>query len=1850
MASTTPAPSIQDPASQDSASTDSASTDSASQEPGIRDSASTARDSGAITLSLTATPVLSYALAHNRINVVGRVGVDNRGPALRAAVLRLEVISAGDTLGTVRDLLVDLAAERTATFTDVALTVDPAMMLRVEEQRPATIRASLLVDGVTVAVADEPILLLAAQQWIAQPVDLALEMLSAHVLPNHPEVTALLTEAAALLEARTGSAVMPGYQAGPERVDQVVEAIFVAMRARGIRYATPPASWTDEGQKVRTPGEVLGTAGLPGTAVGSCLDTVLVMAAALEQAGLHPLLWLVTGHAFLGYWREEETLGAPALTDVAEVINLIDLDLIRLVETSQVTDQSAGSPVTFAQAQRSPYTQWLGDLGQVVGVVDVVQARRTHILPLPARSVGDDGTVVVTEYRPALPGSPAATAATTATADTTAADAAPADPAIAASPAPAAPATDDNAAPATPPRISQWKNALLDLSLRNRLINFTERGALALTVPDQHLAGVEDLVSGGTGLTLLPSDRMSSTQHERGIRFGRDLPADQLATLLADKHAVYADVTDAAYATRLRALAYKARTVVQETGANNLYLAFGSLVWTVNDRELRSPLVLVPVLLEPAGRGGDYRVRLDESGASTPNYCLLEKLRQQHGLSIPGLAAPADDAAGIDLAAAFRATREAVLAAGLPYRVEETLDLSILQFAKFRLWKDLDENWQTLAENSLVNHLVHTPTQPFVDPVPVPEPADLDALGAECPVPGDSSQLAAVAEAINQRTFVLEGPPGTGKSQTITNLLTRAVAEGKKVLFVAEKRAALQVVQARLDEVGMGPFALDLHDKASKPAAVRAQIRQALEHQVSVDGQGLKNDLEVLSTARRALARYTDRLHQQNGAGLSFYSARTAELTADDDVRALPVPADLPARITADEIDELRRLLRDLTDVSEPARPRPQHPWAFITTAPATPLDLDAVSRAVLEFDQALAALPQAGGSDSALDAVAAVVAAATSTTEFVTLSGLAAADRVPLATLDGTQSPAWIAAADAADQAMTAFSQAEHPALTVLKPTALNLDTAALHADAQAADASGFFGRRRRRAAVLARLATVLRPGAKAPLATLSTLTGQLADSRAQLDSVRARVRAVAGVCSDGVNIDGVNIDGVSIDDGWNPLTAGPTGTGRDEVATRLAWLRWAGSVVAAGHGELGDDFVLALRAYLDSNTEPDAALAAAINRAMLALQAVMTATGTGPGAIAAWAADGGLVAVWSRGAEERDAQAPGIPTLSRWLTLLEHLEPLRRLGLSSAHTAMLRGEIDTDDAGLAFEKSLALASLAERGQATALDQFDAPAQNRSVTRFTTSSGAVRRHLPSYIPFTVLQRRTIGAPGADSAARLGLLSRQLDRQRGGMGVRELMHEFGDLITDILPCMLMSPESVARFFPAQAGLFDIVVFDEASQVRVADAVGAMGRARSVVVVGDSKQMPPTSFAESAIGAGDEEGETLEFVRDEESILSECVQAAVPSKWLSWHYRSQDESLIAFSNRAYYRDRLSSFPAPHHGTGTGTGTGTDGSGADAGAAAGTAGFGVSLRRVNGTFLRSGTGKSLRTNPVEAEAIVEEIVARFAALPDGVPSIGVITFNVQQRALIEGSLRDSGDDRIVQALDSDRDGLFVKNLENVQGDERDTILFSTAFSADASGRLPLNFGPLNLPGGERRLNVAITRARRQVIVFSSFAPADLRAEETVSAGVKDLRAYLDLAAGGASELASPLRQAGALDRHREQIGDALRERGYTVRTDVGLSDFRVDLSVATSDAPDSPVMAVLLDGPDWAARRTVSDRDGLPVEVLSGLMGWPAVERIWLPEWLADQTVVLDRLTERLTALEASRQAHAQAREL
>ncbi|MEN3268697.1 MAG: hypothetical protein V7646_5591 [Pseudonocardia sp.] len=1705
---------------------------------------------------------LSYAMAHNRVPFINAIHLKDNGGDVTGAQVEVAVTDDEGAVSHPFVQVVDLRSGATTILRDVGVQLNPAALLQVQDPRPATVSVSVSAEGQLLGKSEQPVTLLAGNQWLAaEPLGLSFELLSSFVLPNDPAIVRLLDDAAEVLKAATGSPSMEGYQAGPDRADAIVAAIWQATQDRAIRYAEPPASWALAGQKVRTPADVLEGR------VGTCLDTTVVLAAALEQAGIRPLLWVIEGHAFLGYWRQESALDGTALPGGPEVINEVDLGRMQLVETTKVTKQEQVVPFEEACRLARPH---LRDPERVLAVIDVWAARRAGIIPLPVRRQSADGVQVV-EYQPAVHS--------------------PKELVIRHEGQPA-PVNESTPVPA---RVQRWKNNLLDLSLRNRLINYTSRAGVRVRVPDGRLGQLEDLIHARRPVALRPLDQVEGIDTARGARDGWDLPEERLADQLAENQAVYTDVASQGYLTRMRNLAYKARTIQEESGANNLYLALGSLVWMLDGRELRSPLILVPVNLTTRARGQLYRLELDESGGSTPNYCLLEKLRQVHGLTIPALANPSEDMSGIDLDAALQATREAIAEKGIPARVEPTADLSILQFAKFRLWKDLDEHWERLSQNAMVRHLIESPTDPFEDPVPPKDgEVDLDALDAACPVPADASQLAAVAEATAGRTFVLEGPPGTGKSQTITNLLTRAVAEGKRVLFVAEKRAALDVVSSRLDAVGMGPFSLDLHDTASKPTVVRAQIKQALDHAVDVDLQGLSARAEELRSSRRTLARYSQRLHDENPAGLSYYSARTSLLTLGTDGPVLPVP--VSALSGQEVVERVRQTLRHLPDVADLAQPAPDHPWGFVALTDPSQPQIEAVLEASAEVDATVALLPVQGQLHDLLRTVR-------TPADLGILATLIGAP-VSLDVLDSTRSSAWAEAGQSLTREVAAFVAAAHPGLDVATPAALEMPLADIHAQAQAAETSSFFGRGKRRKAVLARLQPGLRPDAKVSHRDVLTLTTALVQ-------VQGAVRGLAGRAG--------GIAGLSVPDAWNPFRE----EGQQLLQRQMEWLSWAGRAVDTSTEER--PFTSALRDWLRSGNRVDETQARAMGTADAAFRRLAEVSDSSAEAMTRWSADDGLLIRWTATSPRRRLET-ATQSLRRWCAFARELKSLRTEGLDAAADALAVGEVQADDAVRAFDRGLAVTSLDERRAATGLDGFDAQGHDRVVRRFTDSVHEVRGHMTTAIPAQVIESRPFKASTA--RGQVGELQRELAKQRRGLGVRALMQKYGDLITQVMPCVLVSPDSVARFFPVGSQPFDLVVFDEASQIRVADAIGAMGRAKSVVVVGDSKQMPPTTFAEPRAGSDDELAEEETVVEDEESILTEAVLARVPRHWLTWHYRSQDESLIAFSNAHYYESKLSSFPAPTH------------SSADRLAI----GVGVSLVRVDGTFRRSGAGKLLRTNPEEADAIFAEITRRFDESPHQTPSLGVVTFNQQQRAYIEAMIRDSQEDRIIEALDgTNGEGLFVKNLENVQGDERDVILFSTAFSVNDKGVLPLNFGPLTRAGGERRLNVAVTRARKQVILFSSFDPAQIRAEETQSVGIRHLRAYMELAAHGAAALDGTARPRSLPDRHRDEIGTRLRQRGLVVETDVGLSDFRVDLTLAAPDRPQEPLVAVLLDGPGWAARRTVGDRDGLPVEVLGRLMKWPAVERVWMPSWVAEPDGLADQLLQVVGAAKAGRLA-------
>lgn len=1706
---------------------------------------------------------VNYALVHNRVSPVAAVKLVNNGDeSVTDVTLTVELDTPpalADTpvaspleirVGTVEGLAsLDIPAHR------LSWRLNPAPFVTLDEAILSGIHLTVSVGSEAhgdIVRDSSDIRLLTAEEWWALSIP---ESLAAFVRPNDPAVLDLLRDASELLEQRTGSPALEGYQSGPQRIHHIAEAIYDAMAARRITYVEAPSSFEGTGQRIRTHAEVLGGRR------GNCLDLACTFAAALEQAGVHPVLAVVEGHAFAGYLTEETELPAVALTERAAVVTVTDADVFDAVETAAVCARE--TPVTFDEARGLVRRWWRADIEKVDYLLDVSAAHR-RVRPLPSIRVEGGVRVVevVHERREA--------------------------------PLRRVPVTrgQDRRDEVVPVRVERWQRALLDMTYMNPLLKLKKASSTAIHVPAESLPRLEDKIASGHQIELAPHDELAAIHRAQGARTAADVDADALRRIMDEEDTLFVALRQREYASRLRTMQRKARTSLEETGTDNLYLALGTLEWTEGTREGRAPLFLAPVRLAGGKGGSRFTIELDETRSMEPNYCLVEKLRVTWGLEIPELTDPGEDEAGIDVDNALAAVRSALLRAKrTDFHVEETAHLALLQFSTLEMWRDLRDNWPRFMERPVVKHLVETPGQPFIDGIEPPAPDETAEATTYLPIPADGSQIEAVRWAAAGKSFILEGPPGTGKSQTITNLIAHCLAEGKKVLFVAEKQAALDVVKKRLDSVGLGALSLDLHGKNQTVNAVREQIREALDLQVpaSSSWETMRSSYRTLV---ESLARYPHHLHEIGPADMSAWDARQVLLELEEvATTADPTSFDVPRGLVMGQValTDLYEAARDLGNALLDLGISPdQSAWRLAGPTDPASLDRQAVGRALDEL--------RAADQDLTHPAVRAATALARTSDGLRAVAGWLDTARggYGRTTADAAAivTPAWRATAQQAREAVAHFRSTQAGRLGHFLPRVLDLDLDTLLSRSVEIDGR-VFGKKKRRQALLAELRDVVRDTAQFPL---KNLTGILRSLLALRDDMRGLVQYVASV------------PGIALPYGWNPLA--------DEQAHVLDQAVH-GSEVAAhlrtviGEGAPDPDHV---RATIDRVTDqllgngaqavPQGELVLRWDRAWTNLLGVLGVTGDD---LARWLGHRTPAQAYSEHMQAwlADASGGAFIGLQRWLRVRTALARLEELGLGSISEPVRTGELRGTDVETRVRLAVARAVLDERLDSTGLSGFDGTDRERLVERFISTGEDVREQMVTELSARIVRARTF-----DPEARTGLvaeLRQQLGRRRGGLSARRLLQHFASLITQVTPCFLMSPASVARFLPADAIDFDVVVFDEASQIRVPEAIGAMGRGRSVVIVGDSKQMPPSSMF-AAAGPNEEDDEladdALPVPVDLESILSEGVESRLPRLLLTWHYRSRDESLIAFSNAQYYEGRLSSFPTP-----------PDGQRAPA----------LTLCRVNGVWEGGGRGAA-RINRAEADAVVEEIRRRLTLRPD--QSIGVVTFNTQQRDHILNILDRlrQHDVRLEEAMTREDEPLFVKNLENVQGDERDVILFTLAFAADERGKVPLNWGPLSRAGGERRLNVAVTRAKEHVVVFCSFEPHELDLTRSSSVGLAHLKDYL-LAARHGVESAG-LRRSAARDLHLEDVERALRRAGLDVRSRVGLSDFTVDLAVRAGEG--RPWVAVMLDGPAWAERASVGDREGLPQTVLTDRMGWSRVERVWLPTWVRDPEPVVEQI--------------------
>lgn len=1346
--------------------------------------------------------------------------------------------------------------------------------------------------------------------------------------------------------------------------------------------------------------------------------------------------------------------------------------------------------------------------------------------------------------------------------------------------------------------LSEVRKDLLDFGLRNPLLNYRLLKTRGLEVPETPPADVfRLLVTEGAELSFLPIEetpRMgllyepedSERDDRRALvrtRPGKRTQTQQQMGFQPNSNELPTGLSEKELEKRLLATYYAAKSSIEEQGVNTLFIALGMLIWRDSknaDEVRRAPLLLIPVELERRSAGEGFHLKYSGDDVA-PNVCLLEYLKQSFGLVLDELS----DSEEIDVDSYLYSFGKAVSKQDGWSVDPESVVLGFFSFAKFLMYRDLDPaTWNDesmLLNHDVLNRLLGTST--FTgDASPLSDDAFVDdnipPSSTAHVVDADSTQSLAIFDVQRGLNMVIQGPPGTGKSQTIVNLIAGALASGQRVLFVAEKKAALEVVKSRLDRIGLGAACLELHSNKIKKKEVIGELKQTAWLQT----RAARRDESTVAALDEAITRLNEYCNAVNSqVGKSGETVRDLYGLVLPLIRKLSGIARPRLEIsnylnwTSADVYRRQELVEQLQErVSQIGVPS-QHLFWGSQLRVVLPSTKDSICRSLNDAEATATALHIAvcnvatmlgqtpPESRRAFDALCA-------SARQVTLAP-------PLESID-TANPDWLNQEPQIESALSALSDVvgiRSHWQGLIREEAWSTDVSQLQAVLNELSHKWW------------RIFSSRWKFLKREVAAL--ITKPIGQSNAPmneiLEAIRSEAKGTAFLASSRQLL--ASLYGVHWRDEQSdvPLLKG-----------QFAWIVATKRGVKAGQF---DEWCLnAAVAFSDK-----AALLERLSEIDTLVQAYWTrledvSDKLKLGDAKSCPLQAALSTKWGQDAATFfKSVSEAVGDLDGIAAYLQDRDRCKEDGLENV--ALLADTWkDAERCLFDFFEYTRASKLLETAfqNSPVLSSFD-------VLRHKSTCQSFReldlRHME--LRREALARRHVdGLPrnGTDSG-QISVLWREFEKKARHMPVRKLIIKAGNVVQTIKPVFLMSPLSVANFLPPGAVNFDLVIFDEASQVKPADALGAIVRGKQSVVVGDSKQLPPTSFFETMVAQdADTEDDDAVATSDIESILGLFCSRRAHQRMLRWHYRSKHESLIAGSNHLFYDNRLVVFPSPDRHKQN---------------------VGLVYRRIeNAHYDRSRT----RTNPNEARTVAEAVI-RHAKEQLEKPAkerltLGVAALSVAQRDAILDQLEmlrrhSPASEEFFVA--TSHEPFFVKNLENVQGDERDVIFISIGYARTTEGYWANSFGPVNRAGGERRLNVLFSRARIRCEVFTGICSEDINTENSGD-GVRALKTFLSYAEHG--QLDVPFASGRASDSpFEEEVVSALQMRGHTVHTQVGSAGFFLDLAVVDPDSPGRYLLGVECDGAAYHNARSARDRDRLRQAVLESL-GWK-IHRIWSTAW-------------------------------
>ena len=1327
-------------------------------------------------------------------------------------------------------------------------------------------------------------------------------------------------------------------------------------------------------------------------------------------------------------------------------------------------------------------------------------------------------------------------------------------------------------------KLEAARRDLLDLGMRNPLLNYRllrSRGARLQGHSPQEIIDALDEQERVAMLVPESAEESSGSDRRRYLQLNTAHEAADLDRRLLSTYRL-------------------ANSFIQEQGVNTLFLALGMLQWLdngANSEPRLAPLVLLPVSLERTNPRGQFQLR-HTGDDPVSNVSLREKLRLEFGIALPEL----PESERLDVASYYDSVAEAVEGLDGWTIDRERVALGFFSFSKFLMYRDLDvATWpedNSPAEHPIIGALLEDGFDE--DPSLIGSDDNLDDVLAPGEsyhvVDADGSQTLTLLDVNQGINLVIQGPPGTGKSQTITNMIAEAVGRGRTVLFVSEKMAALEVVKRRLDNVGLGDAVLELHSHKTAKKMVLDELARTLDLGRPRTG-AVAEDVTELTRLRERLNGYCGAVNRTIGdSGVTPFQAAGELLGNSESVLPKATISNISQWSQA-EYRRKRGLVEELQARITAMGPPRDHSFWGMGLKELLPAAQDALRAKLSDYRAALEALiHRVNTLARTMRLIAPADLVAVHQTVAAARRALAAPDLtgIDLMSEHWTQRPDGVVDLVESGSVMASL-QAEFGSSLRLHAWEQDLSAEKLVLETEGVKPwrlliSEYRSTRKRIASLTS---TGRAPGAKSSLAMVHAI-----ETHQRNESTFVEHEYL-----------GADV----FRNGWQGRNSGWP---RLRLATQ--WLSELNGEIAEGQmpqalldylGRAPDSGQL-----LESVRGVDEAVAEFQNAAgevAIGMDMDVTRRFENPGTLAEQSLEQQLQFATSCLANMESVHDMVRLNVQGTNCEADGLGPILEAAYlwPSGETALL------DVYDRAWNEGLWERALTERPE---LGSFDGAAHDQVRQTFQDLDRRILVHNRTRLAEAHWERM----PRNQGGGQLAVLRRQFEMRRRHLPIRQLLERAGNPIQAIKPVFMMSPLSIAAYLSPGGVKFDLVVFDEASQVKPVDALGAVMRSGQVVVVGDSQQLPPTPFFETAGQV--EEYSDDEVTSDIESILGLFAAQNAPSRMLRWHYRSRHDSLIAVSNHEFYGGGLVLFPSPD---------------------AGREETGLFYHHLPDTVYGRGT---TGTNPLEAEAVARAVMEHARNRPE--LSLGVAAFSMAQTRELLDRLDDlRREDQSAEGFFSSHseEPFFVKNLETVQGDERDVILVSIGYGRAEDGRVDLNFGPLNREGGERRLNVLITRARRRCEVFTNMTEDDIDLERTNSQGVRALRTFLAFAHRGIlesrDEEAASGGEAEQPTRFQKSVAEVIKENGYLVAESPGWGTGTVDLAVSDPEKPGRYILGIECDGPSYGSARSARDRDRLRPQVLEGL-GW-RLHRAWSPEWASNPQRELERVLEAIDAPEA-----------